>query len=923
MAAGLGLGLVGRCVQPRGPGEAAADSSVPPGKVRVAGIVLKWITADKESNYRRVEPLIRRAAAQGAQIVVTTECFLDGYAIRDKSMPIEQWQALSETLPDGPYIRRLRGLADELNIHLVAGFVERLEGSTYNTAVLIGPDGGLIGRYHKQHLEHELARNTPGAESPVFQTPYGRVGLIICADRRRPELVRKIAAHADLLICPSGGMWGPEKNDFHLQNRSRENNVPIVFVHPVEFLVTGPDGSILDRRFAGRRMSLEPGEIGGPDDVVLVALYDLPLSPKRGSEGVGDGPAAKASSKPTDAGQRMPLIGNWPDAHTVARAVPLGAIRLGGFLGAHVDANNRQSIPAGLKTVLPQAFEARARGQTPARECARLATDSDFYKWFEGACYAIAYDTSLTDLAAQVERYADLLVGLQEADGYLGTRLSPARPFDENVRHDLYVAGHFLEAAVAHFQATGGRKMLDAAVRLADYYLRAWESGHPYFKQIGQEHPEIEIALVRLYRATGLKRFLDFSAALTRQAVWSHKLSEVRAGASRRHAVRLCYQLSGAAELYMETGDAGVFEFLPSLWDELVTTRMYVTGGIGYNEVVPEDPYDLPHTVATKPNRDIAETCASVSLMMFGWRMHAVTGDSRAFDVIETILYNHYLGAVSSDHLAIFYYNPLRRVGDLTGRSDHGGSPVARTRLPRIHSTTCCMPNAWRFFAQLPEFVMSVRKDGLAVNLYTDARVRHVLPDGTGIQVEMQTKYPHEGGVGILFKPDKPAKFALYLRMPGWCASPAVSVNGHAARPVNGGTYHTIEREWRSGDEVRIDLPMKPAVIHGSPQVPADRGQVALRRGPLIYCLEREDAAGLDLEKVRLVLDDKNPLGSLTEEFHPEWGLYALKAPAVEMPSDPPIVPREVRLVPFYFRANRGDDSRWITWIPSDGSPRP
>ncbi len=247
--------------------------------VKVAGIVLKWIKADKEQNFRRAEPLIREAAAAGAQIVVTTECFLDGYAIRDRAIPADAWLQMAEQVPNGRYVQRLSGLADELNIHLVAGLVERLGEKTFNTAILVGPDGRLLGKYHKQSLGHELPRNTPGDESPVFDTPYGKVGLIICADRREPEMVRRIASRGPvLIICPSGGMWGPKDNDYHLQDRSRENGVPIVFVHPCEFLVTGPDGEILDRRFVGQEMDVIGAEIGGAADPHLVAIYDLPLA---------------------------------------------------------------------------------------------------------------------------------------------------------------------------------------------------------------------------------------------------------------------------------------------------------------------------------------------------------------------------------------------------------------------------------------------------------------------------------------------------------------------------------------------------------------------------------------------------------------------------------------------------------------------
>src|SRR4051812_5798180 len=164
-------------------------SSPNPQSIRVAGIVLKWLRGDKERNYHRAEPLIREAAARGAKIVCTTECFLDGYAIADKSIPLETYRALGEPIPDGEYCRRLMALADELDIILVAGMLEAQGEARYNTAVLIGPDGTLLGRYHKQKLGHEQVRNTPGTESLVFPTPHGRAGLMICADRTEPSIV--------------------------------------------------------------------------------------------------------------------------------------------------------------------------------------------------------------------------------------------------------------------------------------------------------------------------------------------------------------------------------------------------------------------------------------------------------------------------------------------------------------------------------------------------------------------------------------------------------------------------------------------------------------------------------------------------------------------------------------------------------------
>jgi predicted amidohydrolase len=257
--------------------QAATNGGKP---VRVAGIVLKWLRTNKAANYRRAEWLIEEAAKGGAQLVCTTECFLDGYAIKDKTIPLADYRALGEPVPDGAYYRRLAALADRLEIHLIAGMLEADGDERYNTAVLIGPDGKLIGKYRKHKLEHEQVRNTPGSETPVFQTPLGRIGIMICADRRDSDLVKRLAEGADLLVCPSGGMFGPKSNDHILQDRSRENGLPILFVHPAEFLVTDSRGQIAARTILGERLEIEPREIGTRADQNEVFNFDLPIEPR-------------------------------------------------------------------------------------------------------------------------------------------------------------------------------------------------------------------------------------------------------------------------------------------------------------------------------------------------------------------------------------------------------------------------------------------------------------------------------------------------------------------------------------------------------------------------------------------------------------------------------------------------------------------
>jgi predicted amidohydrolase len=258
----------------------APTNAAPSNTVRVAGIVLKWIRANKAENYRRAEPMIRQAAAGGAKIVCTTECFLDGYAIADKSIPLDVYRALGEPIPGGPYFNRLLQLADELDVHVIAGMLEADGDTRYNSAVVLGPDGKLVGKYRKQKLGHELVRNTPGTESRIWKTPYGKLGVMICADRTEPNIVQRFcAAGADFLICPSGGMFGPRQNDHILQARSRENEAYIVFVHPAEFLVTDPQGGIVTAELFGDRLLIDKSDIDKEVDSRAIRYFDLPLTP--------------------------------------------------------------------------------------------------------------------------------------------------------------------------------------------------------------------------------------------------------------------------------------------------------------------------------------------------------------------------------------------------------------------------------------------------------------------------------------------------------------------------------------------------------------------------------------------------------------------------------------------------------------------
>lgn len=250
------------------------SASSPAGNsVRVAGIVLKWIPGNRAANYRRAERLIRKAVGKGAKIICTAESFLDGYSIRNSKLGTRQFRALAEPIPNGTYSKRLQRLADQLDIYLIAAITELAGEKVYNSAILIGPDGKLIGTYRKKFLwVTEKEKYSAGSTFPTFQTPYGKIGIMICSDRRRSASIEALVKNgATIVFCPAGGGYGPE-NHRVVGQRSREGKVPIVFVHPIEFLVTGPDGSVLANRLHGESLD----DIGG-SDAGIVHYFDLSL----------------------------------------------------------------------------------------------------------------------------------------------------------------------------------------------------------------------------------------------------------------------------------------------------------------------------------------------------------------------------------------------------------------------------------------------------------------------------------------------------------------------------------------------------------------------------------------------------------------------------------------------------------------------
>ncbi len=607
---------------------------------------------------------------------------------------------------------------------------------------------------------------------------------------------------------------------------------------------------------------------------------------------------------------------DWPAIIAKAQPVAISKIQVSGYLGKRID-RNLESLMLGLESEIPKVFEAAAMGLEPPRY--RLAADSDLYKWLEGACYVFMRSGD-ESLKKEIDRITDLIIEIQEEDGYINAQKNQKERWDPNVKHDLYIAGHLFEAAVAHFRATQETRLLEAASRWANYLIREYYNENEYYKTTAlREHSEYEIGLLRLFRATGNEDYLEFSEILTKELskVEGPTMSQVTAGGGQ-HAVRVGYLLAGMADLYLETGKEDFVEHLEELWNYVNNTSTYVTGAVGsHGEDFSKLPYDLPHERSDHDSRHQAETCASVAHMMFTWRMHAIDPQSKYFDAIEKTLYNHYLGAISLDGKGSFYYNPMRMVGDLSNKSDHGFVPMcARCMLPKVNRTSCCMTNCWRFMGALPEYLYSFDEEGIFVNLYSSSTINQTLKDGRTIDLSVETEYPFDGKIKVSFTGEKVAPFNLRLRIPGWCKTATAMWPAQNKEIVESGDYLQINRKWKNGDIVELQLEMPIRVIEPNPAVKADDGQVVFARGPLVYCLESEDVE-FPVERAMVApMKPEEVTKRVTETWHPDLleGIHKLRVPGLVDEKEADLI-----LVPWFVRASRSDSARWIIHLPQEG----
>jgi DUF1680 family protein len=558
--------------------------------------------------------------------------------------------------------------------------------------------------------------------------------------------------------------------------------------------------------------------------------------------------------------------------------VPFTAVRItGGFWHARQEINRTVTVPFALQqcedTGRLRNFDLAA--DTMRRRAAGEATfqhqpptefpfdDSDVFKAIEGAAYALSLKPD-----AALERRLDGLIAriaaAQEPDGYLYTWRtmhpdSPAHKWihaqrwlkDPDLSHELYNIGHLYEAGVAHFQATGKRTLLEVCLRSAEL---VWRDFGDRRLRIAPGHQVIEMGLAKLYRVTGDRRFLELAQIFLEargpgQAPYNqrHQLV-VDQSTAVGHAVRANYLYAGMADVAALTGDTRYVSAITKIWEDAVQKKMYVTGSVGAlrkGEAYGAD-YELPLD-------GYNETCAALAFMMWNQRMFFLTGDARYMDVLERTAFNGALSGVSLSGDRFFYPNPV--VYDGTTKNNHGFAG----RAPWF-GCACCPPNVVRTLAALTGYFYAVQDASLFVNFYGQSEGEAAVA-GTKVKLSQSTQYPWEGTVRLTVTPEKPTRFTVRLRIPGWAqgkpvpsdlyaytATPAadwsVRVAGESSRgPVDHG-YLALTREWRGGEVVEINFGLPVQTVRGHPKIEATRGRVAFERGPLVYCVEDVEFAG-------------------------------------------------------------------------------
>lgn len=600
------------------------------------------------------------------------------------------------------------------------------------------------------------------------------------------------------------------------------------------------------------------------------------------------------------------------DKSPFAKVKPVGIenVKVAGLLGMKMKINRQCSIPSLYKSFLDHGtinnFLIRA-GEMKGEIDRRCATDSDLYKWME----AVSFDLQ-NSYSEENDKLLDWLISklekAMEPSGYLNTfwteNYEPERFKQLEGSHELYCGGHMLQAAIAHFRATGKNNFMKLALKWADYICSQFGPGKI---EKNDGHPEIEMALIELYRTTGLVKYLrlaEFFLNMPNHRFDKRTFLAINEIAS--HAVCMMYLCCGASDYYIETGKKEYLDNLIVLWNDLCMKRIYITGGIGcshHNEGF-GFPYELPNLYA------YSESCAGIALMMWNHRMFCVEPDAKYIDLIETILYNNFLASVSLDGTKYFYRNPL----------------ASKRNNERVewYNCTCCPPNIERMMSSLPGYFYCTDDDSVYVNLYGSSTAKIQL-QGHDISLIQETDYPWNGKIRINVKTKKPFKFNLYLRIPAWCNKAGVLLNDKKFKAKQG-KYLKISRIW-SDEEILLDFQMNPELIITHPEVWENRNAACIKRGPIVFCLESDDNPVINLFTSRI--SDKRLKYKFEHDFLGGVGsisgniMYYTreKLPLYDSRKKYPKIPfkfKKFKAIPYHAWGNRSK-SEMNLWLPIKG----
>jgi DUF1680 family protein len=615
-------------------------------------------------------------------------------------------------------------------------------------------------------------------------------------------------------------------------------------------------------------------------------------------------------------------------------SVPVRAVTIeAGFWSQRRKTNLESSIPSMRKELEEHGRMDNYRrlvGKSSEPQKGPYYSDSDIYKWIDAVGWELQ-SGDRPELRGVTDSMIHEVIAIQEPSGYLNTyfvddkKSQRMEPHIQEVGHELYCLGHMIQGAVAYYRATGDSTLLDAGAKFVDGFVIPNYGPDANKKPIISGHPEIEMALIELYRTTGKRQYVELAGYILhgdeRATIKPRAIVYMNCGIPfptrtklEGHAVRAMYACCGATDYYLETGDPAYWKALNTLWDDLSKRQMYVTGGVGARSEGEAfgEPYELPNAEA------YGESCAAIGNMMWNWRMLAASGEARFADVIERALYNGINSGMSLDGVTYCYRNPLA----------FNASAEDKIRNP-WYDTTCCPPNLERTFSSLPGYFYSTSKDGVYVHLYDNSTLDWHLGQ-TPLKIQQKTKYPWDGDVYLTVSPAQAKEFTLYLRIPGWARSANVTVNGNRVSGAQPGQYLPIRRQWKSGDGVTLSLPLPAEVLAANPKVAENTGRVAIQRGPLVYCMEELDqTSGAAAADVSIAMGNKpkdfeleyqaDLLGGITVLRH---GAAIAEIPSADRALYEPANTRaaktrsgELTLIPYYAWANRKPTAMQV-WIP-------